>query len=87
MNCVWFGVCILDLSELKETEKPADNGVYFALTLFPSVCLVLAFRFFFNLSLLLCAVEVRLAQAGVVVSRRAVVCVRETEGERRYCRS
>lgn len=68
---------------------PADNGLHSALPPSPSVCLVLAFRFFFNLSLLLCAVEVRLAQAGVVVSRGAVMCMcvyewvleREREGE------
>lgn len=81
------GRVFLDESGLKERGKPADNGLHFALPLSPSVCLVLAFRFFFNLSLLLCGVEVRLAQAGVVVSRRAGVCVsvRERRTVRAEC--
>lgn len=48
-----------------------------------SVCLILAFCFFFNLALLLYTVDVRLAQAGIVVSRWTVACVWERGRQRK----
>lgn len=84
--CVCVSVRMLMLGEVRLDKEESPQTMAFLLCpLSPSICLVLALHFFFNLSLLLCSVEDKLAQAGAVVSRRAFVCVRRTEREKRYC--